>query len=126
MDTNTGRMTEGSPRKTWNTLHAGAATPSSRLAVVGEWNATRASRLQKISGRRAEGQTTEDGAYGPSQTHGLERPCHVEDFARWSRDALVAVGRGWRMKRDEGIASPSNIWAESAGRRIGRKEAQRA
>ena len=39
----------------------------------------------------------------------------TEHFARWSRDAVVAVG--WsrfanEMKRDEGVASPSNIRAD--------------
>ena len=49
--------------------------------------------LMADDGRRTTddgGRMAEDGAYGPSQTHGLESPCHVEDFARWSRDALVA------------------------------------
>jgi len=40
-------------------------------------------------------------------------------FAHWSRDAPVAVRRGWlakEIKRDEGVAYPSNIRAEGAGR----------
>jgi hypothetical protein len=48
-----GRRAECGPRKTRAILHAGAATPSSRLAAVGEWNATRASRLHQISGQGA-------------------------------------------------------------------------
>ncbi len=177
-----GRMTEASPRKTRNILHAGAATPSSRLAAVGEWNAT--FTTDGADGRRFGGQMTESWSRdalvavgernetrrgrrvsikypGRGRRPGGCRACGVgpplagvpyrgrrvgrkeaqgaqesdggrrqraegsgwptedaEYSARWSRDALVAVGRGLpssrfviEMKRDEGVASPANIRA---------------
>jgi hypothetical protein len=66
--------------------------------------------------RRAEGGLAAKRRKGrKNRTEGSGWPTEdTEHFARWSRDALVAVGRGWlakEMKRDEGVASPSNIRA---------------